>query len=328
MSEALALYDRIENPMQAVETMGNFLATSGMFGCEKKEQGQVLALACMCERKSPFEILKTYHIINGKLSMRADAMLAGFRKAGGKVTWKRFDNEAAIAVWTLDNNKDVEIGFTVEDAKRAGLIPAKPGSGWQKSPDAMLRARCISKAMRMIAPEVVAGTYTPEEVADFSDTTPVKADLPTATVDPVAEKKGPGRPKKEPEAAAAEAAKPVETKVVDAKPVEQPKAVTLSPAPPVEKKPEAPAAAEPKADANPLPDKWQVVEVIINAGKVTLNGAEVPVTRDQVKEYCYTKGLIEKGVAFEKMPDSLMERICAKPDAFLRAVAGNVTPKK
>jgi hypothetical protein len=32
----------------------------------------------------------------------------------------------------------------------------------------MLRARCISKAIRMLAPEVVAGVYTPEEAADFA----------------------------------------------------------------------------------------------------------------------------------------------------------------
>ncbi len=31
----------------------------------------------------------------------------------------------------------------------------------------MLRARCISKAIRMLAPEVVAGIYTPEETEDF-----------------------------------------------------------------------------------------------------------------------------------------------------------------
>lgn len=327
MSEALALYDRIENPLDAVERMGNFLAVSGMFGCDKKEQGQVLALACMCERKSPFEILKTYHIINGKLSMRADAMLAGFRQAGGKVTWKRFDNEAAIAVWSLDNNKDVEIGFTIDDAKRAGFIPAKPGSGWQKNPDAMLRARCISKAMRMLAPEVVAGTYTPEEVADFEPSRPA-ADIPTATVEavqPVAEaKRGPGRPRKETEPAAAETAKPVEAKVVETAAPAAEKKSEPTPAPaPVEAKP-----AAQKADANPLPEKWELVEAIIGKGNVTLNGKDVTVTRKQVEEYCFSTGLIETGKKFEQMPTSLMDRICAKPDAFLRAVAGNVQPKK
>jgi hypothetical protein len=32
----------------------------------------------------------------------------------------------------------------------------------------MLRARCISKAIRMLAPEVVAGVYATEEAADFA----------------------------------------------------------------------------------------------------------------------------------------------------------------
>jgi hypothetical protein len=99
--------------------------------------------------------------------MRSDAMLAGYRTRGGKVIWKQFDSTAAIGVWKFDGN-ECEIGFTTEDAKIAGLLPAKAGSGWQKDPAAMLRARCISKAIRMLAPEVVAGVYATEEAADFA----------------------------------------------------------------------------------------------------------------------------------------------------------------
>ncbi len=56
---------------------------------------------------------------------------------------------AAVALWTYDGNS-CEISFTTEDAKLAGLLPAKPGSGWAKDPSAMLRARCISKAVEVI----------------------------------------------------------------------------------------------------------------------------------------------------------------------------------
>lgn len=335
MSEAMAItmYDRIENPMTAVTEMGNFLAKSGMFGCEKAEQGMVLAMACMCEKKSPLEILKTYHIIAGRLAMRADAMLAGFRQAGGKVTWKKFDETAAIASWTYDNNKDIEISYTAEDARKAGYLPAKPGSGWHKNPDAMLRARCVSKALRMLAPEVVAGTFTPEEVADF-DLKPVAGEViqaqPTtaAAAEPETAKRSPGRPRKEPEVSTTQPA--ATSAAVEAPKQPKPtKAPQLSPAPPPpEPKAEpAPAAAAAVVD-NPLHGKIEVVEIICSAGNVLLNGVEVPVTREQVVSYLRGNKMIGETQDLKDMDEKLMDRIAAKPDAFLRAVAAGVVPKK
>ena len=170
------MYDRISDPITAIEKMGEWIATSGMLGCTKVEQGKLIAWQCAAERKTPFDFKREYHIIGGSLSMRSDAMLAGYRARGGKVIWKQFDSKAAIAVWKYDGN-ECEIGFTEQDAKLAGLLPAKPGSGWAKDPSAMLRARCISKAIRMLAPEVVAGVYTPEENEDFQ---PAVAEVPVA----------------------------------------------------------------------------------------------------------------------------------------------------
>jgi hypothetical protein len=154
------MYDKISDPITAIEKMGEWIASSGMLGCTKVEQGKLIAWQCAAEKKTPFDFKREYHIIGGSLSMRSDAMLAGYRARGGKVLWKQFDSRAAIALWTYDGNS-CEISFTTEDAKLAGLLPAKPGSGWAKDPSAMLRARCISKAVRMLAPEVVAGIYTP-----------------------------------------------------------------------------------------------------------------------------------------------------------------------
>ena len=161
-----AVYDKINDPVEAIERLGGWIASSGMFGCTKPEQGHILAMQCLAERKSPFDIKRTYHLINGAPTMRSDAMLAGYRARGGKVIWKQADTRAAVAVWKYDGN-EMEIGYSLDDAKAAGLWPAKAGSGWAKDPAAMLRARLISKAVRMLAPEVVMGIYTPEEQADF-----------------------------------------------------------------------------------------------------------------------------------------------------------------
>lgn len=168
-------YSRIGTSLEAVKELGSWIARSGAFNCQKDEQGHMIALECLASRKTPFDFKREFHLVNGALTMRSDAMLAGYRARGGKVIWKQFDSTAAIGIWKYDGN-ECEIGFTAEDAKIAGLLPAKPGSGWAKDPSAMLRARCISKAIRMLAPEVVAGLYSPEEAADFTTSpAPVQA---------------------------------------------------------------------------------------------------------------------------------------------------------
>ena len=61
--------------------------------------------------------------------------------------------------------------------KRAGLV--RSGSAWDKTPAAMLRARCVSETLRAIAPEIVQGVYVPEEI-DVDKATEVKpAQKPT-----------------------------------------------------------------------------------------------------------------------------------------------------
>ena len=177
--DSAEFYSRIGTSLEAVKELGSWIARSGVFNCQKDEQGNMIALECLATRKTPFDFKREFHLVNGSLTMRSDAMLAGYRTRGGKVIWKQFDSTAAIGVWKYDGN-ECEIGFTTEDAKVAGLLPAKPGSGWAKDPSAMLRARCISKAIRMLAPEVVAGVYTPEEAADFASS-PSAPTVTTAT---------------------------------------------------------------------------------------------------------------------------------------------------
>ncbi len=166
-STEITVYDRVDNPVVLMESLGKSMYESGMFGCSNEAQGRVLALACIAENKNPIELARVYHIIDKRLSMRADAMLAEFRKLGGKVIWTATgdDGVAAKAKFTFEG-VETEIGFTIDDAKRAKLIRA--GGNWEKDPGAMLRARTTSKAIRMLCPEIVAGYYTPEEIEDMN----------------------------------------------------------------------------------------------------------------------------------------------------------------
>lgn len=127
---------------------------SGIMGVATPGDGAVVALTCMCEGITPLEFAKTYHIINGRPSMRADMMHAKFRASGGFVTWINMgdDGKAAEATFEYDGQSAV-IKYTIEDAKNVvGDKLDKADSNWKKDRGAMLRARLITKAIRILAP--------------------------------------------------------------------------------------------------------------------------------------------------------------------------------
>lgn len=163
-NNSISPYSGVDIPNFAA-SLGNWISKSGLFGCSNIEQGNLLAMQCIVEGRAPLDLAKLYHIVGGKMTLRADAMLAMFRERGGKVKWIQFDAESAKADFTIDGNTTT-ISYTRADATAAQLLPARAGSGWAKFPAEMLRARLISKAIRMIAPEVCAGLYAPEEIAD------------------------------------------------------------------------------------------------------------------------------------------------------------------
>lgn len=167
----MGVYSKINDPIQAMQVMGEMIAGSGMFGCTKTEQGMVLAMQCLAEGKAPLELAKTYHIIEGKLTMRADAMLGRYLASGGKVKWTERSDKRVAATWICDGN-EVEIAVTIDEMVKNGVAVGngnKLKTNWQRFPRQMLTARNISEAIRLLMPQIVAGIYTPEEVSDFSN---------------------------------------------------------------------------------------------------------------------------------------------------------------
>jgi hypothetical protein len=167
----LTVYGRVGDPLAFVREFGTEIALSKMFGCATEAQGKVLAMACICEGINPIELTRKYHIISNKLSMRADAMLAELRARGGKhKVIERTSDKASVEI-AYDGQTYTET-LTWEDAKNEPYVLAKEGGlkdNWAtpRARRQMLWARVISEAVRTLAPEIVAGTYTPEETSDF-----------------------------------------------------------------------------------------------------------------------------------------------------------------
>jgi hypothetical protein len=168
--QSLSLFDKIADPMKAIEQMGVFIAESGMFGKMNQNQGKVLAWHCLTKKKDPFEFKREYHILeDGQITKRADAMAADFIRRGGKIKWisdLNADDKAEATFFTRDGDA-YTWSFSIKDAK--GYSETRDGylkKNWRDSTPDMLRARLISKSIRILDPEVNAGVYTPEELRD------------------------------------------------------------------------------------------------------------------------------------------------------------------
>lgn len=169
---AAGVYDRISDPMQAIKTLGLSIFKSGIFGLDKPEQGEILAMQCMVEKKSPLELARTYHFIQGQLAIRSDALLAKFQQAGGTVAWTERSDEKVKATFRKGTSS-ADIVADMKEYVGNGTALGKDGKlkdNWKKWPRRMLTARAISEGVRLIAPECCFGTYTVEEL----DATPSK----------------------------------------------------------------------------------------------------------------------------------------------------------
>jgi hypothetical protein len=151
-------------PMSEINSMAQAIAKSGFFGMKTPEQAAALMLIAQAEGRHPAIAARDYHIIQNKPSLKADAMLARFQEAGGKIEWEKYEDMECRANFTHPCGGRVSISWTIDRGKQAGLTG---NPTWQKYPRAMLRSRVISEGVRTVYPAVLCGFYTPEEVQDF-----------------------------------------------------------------------------------------------------------------------------------------------------------------
>ena len=180
-AEPASLLDRVVEAtrysVRDVETMAQKAARSQMYGMDES-QAFTLMMIAESEGLHPIQALKRYHIIFKRPSMRADAMQAEFQRHGGRLRWVETTDEVCeVEAWhPMLNPEHLTFRTTLKE-----LIDRKIAQEWDKDkgqwyikdmyrkyPRQMLRARVISEMVRAIDPGIVVGTYTPEEISDFS----------------------------------------------------------------------------------------------------------------------------------------------------------------
>lgn len=182
--ETTTLPARIEQPQAALVPMksvddlikvGEFFERSGMFGCSQQGQGVVLAMTCAMSNLSPMEFIERYHLIQGRPSKRADAMLADLLELGGSYEIICRDDKRA-AIKAKYRSAEGTFSFSWTEAQAERFPYAKDGKtlkdNWStpRGRMQMLWARVVSDAVRTVCPLANRGTYTPEEVQEFAGT--------------------------------------------------------------------------------------------------------------------------------------------------------------
>lgn len=137
---------------------------------------------------SPITAVIGIHIVDGKPTASSGLISALVRRAGHKIrTWLEGSISEGTAVayttivrsddpdftyrseWTLDRAVRAELMKRTDDGR---IVAMKPGSGWAKYPENMLKARSITECARDAAEDAILGVhYTPEELGVDVDET-------------------------------------------------------------------------------------------------------------------------------------------------------------
>lgn len=190
-----------------VKSLGTNIARSGMFGCENQAQGEVLALACVVSGRDPLSLPMEYHLMKGKLTLRADAMLGRLSKAGG--TYKVIEHSPDAAEVEMEfRGRKFHQRFTWQEAQQEPFVyegkgivkllkegkhdqlTLKDNYATPRRRMQQMWCRVVSDGVRVVAPELVTGAYTGEETADYTGfvlppeaaSKPVDVKTPSVTV--------------------------------------------------------------------------------------------------------------------------------------------------
>lgn len=156
----------IPKTIQELGVMSEGFFKSGFYPNVKSVQGAMVVIQTGLELGlTPAKAMNQINIINGRPALSAQCMNGLMQARGIKVSTIKNDNTECIVSGTR-NGVTEEVSYKMEDAKKAGLDGK---DNWKKYPRRMLFARAISELANKIAPDVIMGLYTQEEVEDFDE---------------------------------------------------------------------------------------------------------------------------------------------------------------
>jgi hypothetical protein len=123
----------------------------------------------------PMLALRSIYVVKGKPSLSADLMGALVQRSGLCEYLTLVESTGKVATYTTRRRgspQPTTLSWTLAQAAAAGLTNSQT---WKAYPDAMLRARCLSALVRVAYPDLLAGVYDPDELADRPASTYIEA---------------------------------------------------------------------------------------------------------------------------------------------------------
>lgn len=120
---------------------------------------------------STMQAMRGIYVVHGTPAASAMLLVGLVRRSGECMVWRMVestDTHATIETQRRGDREPTRYTYTVEDAKQAGLLPAKGDSNWAKRPRTMLRHRAESELARTVYPDVIQGLYTEDEAAELA----------------------------------------------------------------------------------------------------------------------------------------------------------------
>ncbi len=172
MDDSKALVVRQEvtpQTWQMIQAMAPAMHASRFFGVGNPEQ----AMAIMVKGHelglglaASFEFIQ---VVQGKPTLSPRGALALVLNSGKLAGMKIEDGADFCNVWMKRNNGfEYAVRWTVDDAKRAGLV--KPGSAWETYTANLLRWRAVGFCIDVVFPDVIGGLKRADELG--ADLTP------------------------------------------------------------------------------------------------------------------------------------------------------------
>ncbi len=135
----------------------------------------------------PMQAFAQISVIQGKPAIGSELMLALIYRRFPDAPIVTDQSDATAAIITArrpGSKKTTTFSFTMDDAKRAGLLTKQT---WQQYPVNMLYWRCVSNMARALFPDCLMGcSHTPEELGAEVNEEGEVIDVPTAAAAPVA----------------------------------------------------------------------------------------------------------------------------------------------
>ena len=150
--------------------MGEQLARTGFLPDHIKTGPQFAAIV-MTGRElgmAPMRAIRSFHMVKGKVVEDAASQLARFKTAGGRATFDHLDDVRATLTLTHPNGDKHTETWTIDDAKKAGLLGGLVG----KFPRAMMRSRVITAGLKSLGWEGAVGAYDPSELIEHDEPEP------------------------------------------------------------------------------------------------------------------------------------------------------------